>query len=86
MERTRSNYYDKTVTAQVNNSNSSIEVEIQYDKTLVRATSIVIDKQNYDIQMITNTGSRDELLLLKIKGKDNEHKSIKGGKTTKLSK
>lgn len=76
----------KKINAQVNNSNSEIEVELPYDKSLVRAESITIDGKSHSISMITDTGERNETLVFKIKGDDNEHKSPQGGKTTKLSK
>ncbi len=78
----------KKVNAQVNESNSSIEIELPYDSKFCKITSIEIDGTNHKISNgIINIGDREEILMITInKEQTNERKSPQSRENTKLSK
>mgnify|MGYP003115395482 CR=1 FL=1 len=77
----------KKVTANVNESENDVEIEVMYGKAFGRAQSLVIDGKTYSISIITDQGNRQETLQIICKGnKKNEHKQVKSGKDIKLPK
>ena len=74
----------KKLDAQVNISDTSVEIEAPYFKTFKDTDSIKIDKQTYTIKTAVNVAERNETIIITTMEKDNEHKQVKSGKATTL--
>ena len=74
----------KKLDAQVNISDTSVEIEAPYFKTFKDTDTIKIDKQTYTIKSAVNVGNRNETIIITTMEKDNEHKQVKVGKATTL--
>jgi len=72
----------KKLDAQVNISDTSVEIEAPYFKTFKDTDSIKIDKQTYTIKTAVNVAERNETIIITTMEKDNEHKQVKSGKAT----
>ena len=72
----------KKLDAQVNISDTSVEIEAPYFKTFKDTDSVKIDKQTYTIKTAVNVGNRNETIIITTMEKDNEHKQVKIGKDT----
>lgn len=73
----------KKLDAQVNISESNIEIEVPYYKSFKDSDTIKIDKQSYQITFAKNLGDRDEVIVIICKQeKENEHKQAKSRKDT----
>lgn len=74
---------NKKLDAHVNISSNSIEAP--YFKDFKNSDIIKIDKKNFLICSAVDVGDRNETILIYIKPeKDNEHKSTKSGKATRI--
>lgn len=74
----------KKLDAQVNISDTSVEIEAPYFKTFKDTDSVKIDKQTYTIKTAVNVAERNETIVITTMEKDNEHKQVKSRKTTTL--
>ena len=74
----------KKLDAQVNISDTSVEIEAPTFKTFKDTDSVKIDKQTYTIKTAVNVAERNETIIITTMEKDNEHKQVKSGKTTNV--
>lgn len=74
----------KKLDAQVNISDTSVEIEAPYFKTFKDTDSVKIDKQTYTIKTAVNVADRNETIVITTMEKDNEHKQVKSGKASTL--
>lgn len=74
----------KKLDAQVNISDTSVEIEAPYFKTFKDTDSVKIDKQTYTIKTAVNVADRNEVIIITTMEKDNEHKQVKSGKASTL--
>ena len=72
----------KKLDAQVNVSDTSVEIEAPYFKTFKNTDLVKIDKQTYTIKTAVNVADRNEVIIITTTEKDNEHKQVKVGKVT----
>ena len=72
----------KKLDAQVNVSDTSVEIEAPYFKTFKDTDLVKIDKQTYTIKTAVNVADRNEVIIITTTEKDNEHKQVKVGKAT----
>ena len=72
----------KKLDAQINVSDTDVEIEAPYFKTFKDTDSVKIDKQTYTIKSAVNVGNRNETIIITTMEKDNEHKQVKVGKAT----
>ena len=72
----------KKLDAQINVSDTDVEIEAPYFKTFKDTDSVKIDKQTYTIKSAVNVGNRNETIIITTMEKDNEHKQVKIGKAT----
>jgi len=72
----------KKLDAQINVSDTDVEIEAPYFKTFKDTDSVKIDKQTYTIKSAVNVGNRNEIIIITTMEKDNEHKQVKIGKDT----
>ena len=72
----------KKLDAQVNVSDTSVEIEAPYFKTFKNTDLVKIDKQTYTIKTAVNVADRNEVIIITTLEKDNEHKQVKVGKVT----
>jgi|TARA_R110002124_G_scaffold166349_1_gene333676 hypothetical protein len=72
----------KKLDAQINVSDTDVEIEAPYFKTFKDTDTIKIDKQTYTIKSAVNVGNRNETIIITTMEKDNEHKQVKIGKAT----
>ena len=72
----------KKLDAQINVSDTDVEIEAPYFKTFKDTDTIKIDKQTYTIKSAVNVGNRNETIIITTMEKDNEHKQVKIGKDT----
>ena len=72
----------KKLDAQINVSDTDVEIEAPYFKTFKDTDTIKIDKQTYTIKSAVNVGNRNEIIIITTMEKDNEHKQVKIGKDT----
>ena len=72
----------KKLDAQVNVSDTSVEIEAPYFKTFKDTDLVKIDKQTYTIKTAVNVADRNEVIIITTLEKDNEHKQVKVGKVT----
>ena len=74
----------KKLDAQVNISDTSVEIEAPYFKTFKDTDSVKIDKQTYTIKTAVNVADRNETIVITTMEKDNEHKQVKSRKASTL--
>ena len=65
----------KKIDAQVNMSNTGIEIEIPFYKSFKESDIVKIDKKSYSIFSATNVGNRDEIILIVTNGDKNNEQS-----------
>tara|TARA_R100000655_G_scaffold101047_2_gene145858 strand:- start:53 stop:301 length:249 start_codon:yes stop_codon:yes gene_type:complete len=59
-----------------------IEIEIPYEKTIMKAESVKFNNQEYDNVTLNNVADRNEVILIKI-GVKNDEPRAKTGSTVK---
>lgn len=74
----------KKLDAQVNISDTSVEIEAPYFKTFKDTDSVKIDKQTYTIKTAVNVADRNEVIIITTTEKNNEHKQTQSRKDTKV--
>ena len=84
-EQKKVNIDSKEISCMVNITNTMIEIEMPFDLKSQKANSVTIDSKDYKITSIEDVGGRNETLKLMIEVNNND-KSIKGRKDSKLSK
>ena len=84
-EQKKVNIDSKEISCMVNITNTMIEIEMPFDLKIQKANSVTIDSKDYKITSIEDVGGRNETLKLMIEVNNND-KSIKGRKDSKLSK
>jgi len=74
----------KKLDAQINVSDTDVEIEAPYFKTFKDTDSVKIDKQTYTIKTAVNVGNRNETIIITTMEKDNEHKQDESRKATNI--
>ena len=74
----------KKLDAQINVSDTDVEIEAPYFKTFKDTDSVKIDKQTYTIKSAVNVGNRNEIIIITTMEKDNEHKQDESRKASTL--
>ena len=72
----------KKLDAQINVSDTDVEIEAPYFKAFKDTDTIKIDKQTYTIKSAVNVGNRNETIIITTMEKDNEHKQDESRKAT----